>query len=103
MCFTETKAIFLTVFFDRESQAHPIVAYDSARYQECMFSLVPNGVFGDNPQQSEECSHIGLNGNHMCHGCKVGGTTEHKTSDDGYHSLYCVSLISKLSEVCLTA
>ena len=46
----------------------------------------------DNPQQSEEASHMGGNAN--CKSCKStkGGPHEVTESDEGYHELYTVSL-----------
>ncbi len=39
---------------------------------------------GDNPMQSEACSHIGLNANQFCRCCHAGGTQEFKQSDKGF-------------------
>ncbi|KAJ7863721.1 hypothetical protein B0H13DRAFT_2237080 [Mycena leptocephala] len=48
---------------------------------------VPDGP-ADNPQQAEEASHIGHQGNYFCRRCLVGGTNEEKECPDGYHSFY---------------
>ncbi|KAJ6631949.1 hypothetical protein B0H10DRAFT_2159551 [Mycena sp. CBHHK59/15] len=42
----------------------------------------------DNPQQSEEASHMGGNANCGCHHCKAGGLHEVTESEDGYHSMH---------------
>ncbi|KAJ7875206.1 hypothetical protein B0H13DRAFT_2236125 [Mycena leptocephala] len=56
---------------------------------------LPDGP-ADNPQQAEEASHIGHQGNYFCRRCLVGGTNEEKECPDGYHSFYhCV--LSQLS------
>lgn len=51
---------------------------------------------GDNPQQSKECSHIGLNGNSFCRDCKCGGDSKYKESDKGYEEHYDVSYWSNV-------
>ncbi|KAJ7848917.1 hypothetical protein B0H13DRAFT_1906518 [Mycena leptocephala] len=48
---------------------------------------VPDGP-ADNPQQAEEASHIGHQGNYFCRRYHVGGTNEQKECPDGYHSFY---------------
>ncbi|KAJ6623002.1 hypothetical protein B0H10DRAFT_1944299 [Mycena sp. CBHHK59/15] len=45
-------------------------------------------TLADNPQQSEEASHMGGNANCGCHRCKAGGPHEVTESDDGYHSMH---------------
>lgn len=50
----------------------------------------------DNPQQSEEASHIGGNGNCSCRKCKVGGPQVYRQSDEGYHALHLVRIHSFL-------
>ncbi|KAI0829952.1 hypothetical protein BC628DRAFT_1314715 [Trametes gibbosa] len=42
---------------------------------------------GDNPMQAELCSHIGLQGNHFCRMCHVGGDHTFKSSNEGFSSL----------------
>lgn len=44
----------------------------------------------DNPQQSEESSHMGGNANCGCRKCKTGGPHYHTESDEGYHALHYV-------------
>jgi hypothetical protein len=53
------------------AQADGIEAYD-CYYKEVVL-LVPwlFGLPGDNPMQSELCSHIGMSGNLFCRMCKV--------------------------------
>ncbi|KIJ44855.1 hypothetical protein M422DRAFT_47200 [Sphaerobolus stellatus SS14] len=45
-------------------------------------------LLADNPMQLYLCSHIGLSGNHFCQECNIGGTQEHKQTDEGYHKLF---------------
>ncbi|KAG1726440.1 uncharacterized protein EDB91DRAFT_1254343 [Suillus paluster] len=65
-----------------------IVAWDCKDEEEVM--LIPSGLFlaGDNPMQAEECSHAGLSCNYFCRMCDVGGTKEHKASEEGYNSIF---------------
>ncbi|KAF8840947.1 hypothetical protein BDN67DRAFT_1048545, partial [Paxillus ammoniavirescens] len=65
-----------------------IVTWDCRDNEEVM--LIPRGLFhgGDNPMQAEECSQGGLTCNHFCRTCDVGGTKEHKESEEGYRSLF---------------
>ncbi|KAJ3992048.1 hypothetical protein F5050DRAFT_1801905 [Lentinula boryana] len=52
----------------------------------------------DNPQQSEECSHIGHNGTFPCCVCHIGGTYAEKESDTGYESFYNVGKLRSADE-----
>lgn len=52
------------------------------------------GLPADNPQQSEQASHIGGNGNSKCRKCKVGGSHEDTESNEGYHAFYTVRNLS---------
>ncbi|KAK0493962.1 hypothetical protein EDD18DRAFT_1107480 [Armillaria luteobubalina] len=51
----------------------------------------------DNPQQSEQASHIGGNGNCKCRKCKVGGQRDNTESNEGYHAFYAVNIQTYLS------
>ncbi|KAJ7767826.1 hypothetical protein B0H16DRAFT_1787465 [Mycena metata] len=67
---------------------HDLQRRDRAR--PCGFRLnIPDGP-ADNPQQAEEASHIGHQGNFFCRRCHVGGTSEEKEAPDGYRSFYHV-------------
>ncbi|KAG9089001.1 hypothetical protein FRC06_001747, partial [Ceratobasidium sp. 370] len=71
-----------------EAFENPVVAYDCVTGEEVL--VCPFGLFwaGDNPMQAEECSSSGLNSNHFCRTCDVGGTDEYKQSLDGYKTLF---------------
>ncbi|KAG2087604.1 uncharacterized protein F5147DRAFT_588042 [Suillus discolor] len=73
-----------------------VVAWDCKDNEEVL--LIPCGLFlaGDNPMQAEECSHAGLNCNYFCWTCDIGGTKEFKASENGYSSLFTVSI----QEIC---
>lgn len=55
------------------------------------FQIYVNAEPGDNPMQSEVCSHIGSGGNYYCRKCKAGGTQKEQAQDEGYHALFQVS------------
>ncbi|KAI0705206.1 hypothetical protein BC835DRAFT_1499367 [Cytidiella melzeri] len=63
-------------------------AYDCLLKQEILFRLIVRVEPADNPQQSELCSHIGLNGNKFCRKCHAGGPAREMETHGGYHSLY---------------
>ena len=48
-------------------------------------------LLADNPQQSEEASHTGVNANRKDRKSQKGGTPAERESDSGYHELYGVS------------
>ncbi|KAI0071057.1 hypothetical protein K474DRAFT_1566504, partial [Panus rudis PR-1116 ss-1] len=73
-------------------------AYDSKLRQEIVYRVVPRTKTGDNPQQSEDCSHIGLNGNYPCRRCKVGGTHTEKESNEGYEQFFAPSVSRTATE-----
>ncbi|KAJ6608791.1 hypothetical protein B0H10DRAFT_1815126, partial [Mycena sp. CBHHK59/15] len=89
----------LKVVVDRVKSTHlkPMRTYNAETQRPCGFRLnVPDGP-ADNPQQAEEASHIGHQGNYFCRRCLVGGTNEEKECPDGYHSFYQVSLLACFS------
>ncbi|KAJ6631670.1 hypothetical protein B0H10DRAFT_1938493 [Mycena sp. CBHHK59/15] len=80
----------LKVVVDQVKSTHlkPMRTYNAETQRPCGFRLnVPDGP-ADNPQQAEEASHIGHQGNYFCWRCLVGGTNEEKECPDGYHSFY---------------
>ncbi|KAJ7195227.1 hypothetical protein GGX14DRAFT_404142 [Mycena pura] len=56
------------------------------------------GLPADNPQQSEEASHLGGNANLKCRRCMVGGPHEHTESDEGYHALHLPGIARTAAE-----
>jgi hypothetical protein len=68
------------------------VTFNAHTRRICKFRIAPPALPGDNPQQSDNCAHIGLNSNYLCRQCDVGGSKEYKESNDGYHALHEVSL-----------
>ena len=70
-----------------------INTFDCKTKEEVM--LVPYVLFfdGDNPMQAEMCSQGGLDCNHFCRTCIVGGNKKFKMSDIGYNSLFEVSKV----------
>ncbi|KAJ6605878.1 hypothetical protein B0H10DRAFT_2178679, partial [Mycena sp. CBHHK59/15] len=72
----------------KATHQEPVRTYNAETSRPCSFRLnVPDGP-ADNPQQAEEASHIGHQGNHFCRRCKVGGTNDEKECPNGYHSFY---------------
>jgi hypothetical protein len=74
----------------REAFENMVPVWDSVEQREVL--VRPYILFfpADNPMQAEECSSTGLRSNIFCRTCKVGGSNEHKLSDDGYSQLFQV-------------
>ncbi|KAF8226914.1 hypothetical protein L208DRAFT_1424932 [Tricholoma matsutake] len=70
------------------TQADPICCYNSVTKQNCHVIIRVPGLPADNPQQSEESSHMGGNANCGCRKCKNGGPHDYTESNEGYHSLH---------------
>lgn len=72
----------------REAQKKPWKVWDCHRNRHVY--VIPWLVFaaGDNPMQSEFCSHIGLNANQKCRVCKVGAPLKEMLTATGYLSLF---------------
>ncbi|KAJ6629606.1 hypothetical protein B0H10DRAFT_1776091 [Mycena sp. CBHHK59/15] len=72
----------------KSTHVKPVRCYNADTGRPCGARVyVPDGP-ADNPQQAEEASHIGHQGNYFCRFCKVGGTTEEKESPEGYRTFY---------------
>ncbi|KDQ55321.1 hypothetical protein JAAARDRAFT_195723 [Jaapia argillacea MUCL 33604] len=67
---------------------NPIRVPDPSTGGFCRFRVFPVDALTDNPMQSEECGHIGGNGNCDCRKCSWGGSEAFKVSSDGYDSLF---------------
>ncbi|XP_006462904.1 hypothetical protein AGABI2DRAFT_152282 [Agaricus bisporus var. bisporus H97] len=67
------------------------VAYDCKLGVEIVFQIILHVLPGDNPQQSETASHIGVKGNHNSRRDKVGGTEVEKEKEETYLKLHVVN------------
>ena len=67
-------------------------AYDTQLDTEVLFRVKVVMVVADNPMGSDIASHLGLKANFYCRRCYAGGTKEFKMSEEGYPSLFKVSL-----------
>ena len=74
-----------------KTHTDPIRCFNADTKRGCGVILCVPGLPADNPQQSEESSHMGGNANCKCRKCKAGGNHKHTESDQGYHSLHFVS------------
>ncbi|KAJ7050132.1 hypothetical protein C8F01DRAFT_1068165 [Mycena amicta] len=72
----------------RATETNPIRCFNANTGRKCRAILRVPGLPADNPQQSEEASHMGGNANRKCRRCKVGGGHEITESDQGYHALH---------------
>jgi len=67
-------------------------AYDCVLNTEILFHLLLHNLPGDNPQQSEDASHIsGGNCKMISRADTIGGTKVEKETDEGYEQLFAVS------------
>lgn len=82
----------------RSTHTNPVRTHDALTGLPTRFRIFVNAEPSDNPMQSQISGHIGGNGNLMCRKCEVGGTTEHKETNDGFHSIFSVSDPGKHAE-----
>lgn len=103
-----SSKFFLQLKLEPASQSHsskthqePIQCFNADTKRKASVILRVPGLPADNPQQSEEASHMGGNANCKCRKCKAGGTHEFTESDAGYHLLHFVSCEPTIVVVCL--
>ncbi|KAJ6612631.1 hypothetical protein B0H10DRAFT_2279214 [Mycena sp. CBHHK59/15] len=70
------------------THTNPIPCYNAETRRNCRVILRVPSLPADNPQQSEEASHMGGNANCGCRRCKAGGSHEVTESDAGYHDMH---------------
>ncbi|EJU01380.1 hypothetical protein DACRYDRAFT_16097 [Dacryopinax primogenitus] len=63
-------------------------AFDAVVEAPVLFTAWIAVLAGDNPMQSDLCSHRGLRANHFCRQCHAGGSQEFKRTPEGYASLF---------------
>ncbi|THU86209.1 hypothetical protein K435DRAFT_822219 [Dendrothele bispora CBS 962.96] len=81
-----------------DTHTNPIKCYNAHTRRTCRVILRVPSLPADNPQQSEEASHIGGASNQFCRRCHVGGTHREKESDSGYHSLFEIGVLRSAAE-----
>ncbi|KAG8914101.1 hypothetical protein FRC01_004225 [Tulasnella sp. 417] len=72
----------------RENNKNPARSFNPVTCTYCRVIIEIECLPGDNPQQSEETSHIGLMGRLFCRRCQVGGSAADVETENGYHALY---------------
>ncbi|KAJ6579355.1 hypothetical protein B0H10DRAFT_2198743 [Mycena sp. CBHHK59/15] len=83
----------------KSTHIKPVRCYNAETGRPCGVRLnAPDGP-ADNPQQAEESSHIGHQGNYFCRFCKVGGSKEEKESPEGYHAFYAAGAPRNIDEI----
>ncbi|KAG8913665.1 hypothetical protein FRC01_004436, partial [Tulasnella sp. 417] len=71
-----------------ENNKDPVRSFNPISCTYCRVIIEIECLPGDNPQQSEETSHIGLMGRLFCRRCQVGGSAAEVEATTGYDSLY---------------
>ncbi|KAK7012712.1 hypothetical protein R3P38DRAFT_3587825 [Favolaschia claudopus] len=83
----------------KETETKPVKAYNAATHRKCRFILRVPGLPADNPQQSEEASHMGSNANFPCRKCGWGGTTVEKEQNGKYHECHLAGAARTAQEI----
>ncbi|KAJ7235144.1 hypothetical protein B0H12DRAFT_1258243 [Mycena haematopus] len=83
----------------KSTETKPVKAYNAATKRKCRCIIRVPGLPADNPQQSEEASHMGSNANHPCRKCHWGGTTKEKETDQLYHECHLAGALRSAEEI----
>ncbi|KAJ6533000.1 hypothetical protein B0H19DRAFT_1213998 [Mycena capillaripes] len=78
----------------KSTEEEPVRCYNAATNRMCRFIIRVPGLPADNPQQSEEASHIGGNANLPCRKCQWGGTQIEKETEDIYHQCHLAGAVT---------
>ncbi|KAJ7882391.1 hypothetical protein B0H14DRAFT_2565379 [Mycena olivaceomarginata] len=82
----------------KSTETNPVKAYNAATKRKCQFILRVPGLPADNPQQSEEASHMGSNANHPCRKCNWGGTGKEKETEKLYHECHLAGALRSVGD-----
>ncbi|KAJ7835607.1 hypothetical protein B0H13DRAFT_2108073 [Mycena leptocephala] len=83
----------------KSTETKPVKAYNAATKRKCRCILRVPGLPADNPQQSEEASHMGSNANHPCRKCHWGGTNKEKETEQIYHECHLSGALRNVAEI----
>ncbi|KAH9910220.1 uncharacterized protein B0H18DRAFT_1090055 [Fomitopsis serialis] len=87
---TKLSQEYFVRFCSTSPHANAGAQFDAMVDSEVLFRVIPCLFPADNPQQSENCSHIGLHGNMWCRRCKLGGSEKERETDQNYHAHFDV-------------
>ncbi|KAJ6563257.1 hypothetical protein B0H10DRAFT_2239490 [Mycena sp. CBHHK59/15] len=83
----------------KSTETKPVKAYNAATKRKCRFILRVPGLPADNPQQSEEASHMGSRANFPCRKCHWGGTNKEKETNQMYHECHLAGTLRNAEEI----
>ncbi|KAJ7790376.1 hypothetical protein B0H14DRAFT_3115559 [Mycena olivaceomarginata] len=77
----------------KSTETEPVKCFNAATKCTCRFIIRAPGLPADNPQQSEEASHMGENANYPCRKCHWGGSKKEKETEEIYHQCHLAGLL----------
>ncbi|KAJ6448104.1 hypothetical protein C8R45DRAFT_1115491 [Mycena sanguinolenta] len=83
----------------KATETTPVRAYNAATQRPCRIILRAPGLPADNPQQSEEASHMGSDANYPCRKCHWGGTQKQKETCTIYHDCHLAGIARNATEI----
>ncbi|KAJ7185109.1 hypothetical protein GGX14DRAFT_538239 [Mycena pura] len=83
----------------KETEKNPIRTYNAATQRPCRVILRVPVLPADNPQQSEEASHMGSQANYPCRKCHWGGTKKNKETGRVYHDCHLAGIARNAGEI----
>ncbi|KAJ7618023.1 hypothetical protein FB45DRAFT_1103391 [Roridomyces roridus] len=83
----------------QSTETDPVKCYNAATGRVCRFIIRVPGLPADNPQQSEEASHMGVKANYPCRKCHWGGTTIEKETEQTYHECHLAGAARNAEEI----
>ncbi|KAJ7834766.1 hypothetical protein B0H14DRAFT_3087587 [Mycena olivaceomarginata] len=83
----------------KSTEKEPVKCFNAASKRNCCFIIRTPGLTGDNPQQSEEASHMGGNANYPCRKCGWGGSKKEKETVKVYHDCHLAGTARDAAEI----
>ncbi|KAJ7823351.1 hypothetical protein B0H14DRAFT_2598002 [Mycena olivaceomarginata] len=83
----------------KSTEKNPVKCFNAVTKRNSRFILRTPGLTGDNPQQSDEASHMGGNTNFPCRKCGWGRTRKEKEGDTLYHTCHLVGITRNAAEI----
>jgi hypothetical protein len=83
----------------KSTETEPVKCFNAATKRTCRFIIRTPGLPADNPQQSEEASHMGGNANHPCRKCHWGGSKKAKETEEIYHQCHLAGTARNVTEI----